>query len=459
MLCEKTAQAFCDCKAELTYLCTGCVGSHWSTPGRHLVTSLDVMPEAHSSSLSSALDRRKKITLVKSFLSERLKQINREHREYSIHLENMEKSLHDSLSNKFRELHSLLDLNVGKLRREVNNLQQDIQNYHEKQEEATSLCESLLTQAQSLNGHLTKPIGTLMTNCGGVETQISNLQCFSCQGLSVLIGGTPSSTALYYFSDLEESFVSFDPETSTPTDKYLPYEGLVSDDSSWCTLLSGDVFVCGGTSNIGKLPYSSLLRLATLSLEPCNDLLTARSSHGIVQFKDFVFVFGGEGDTGCALSSTECYVISDQSWTRKTALEQTITKVGVAVFEEVIYVSGYNTYKLFAYFPDRDSFRPLSFSFPHSFLSSCLLNISKGQTRRLLILRGSTVLLCEPGSDYDLKVTHSSEQSSGNVVWEVKGSAAQKDNYFYVFNFHSKSVFEVFVGGVRVDIAEVLKEE
>jgi len=424
-----------------------------------MVTSLDVMPEANSSSLSSALDRRKKITLVKSFLSERLKQIHREHHEYSIRLETMEKSLHDSLSNKFRELHSQLDLSADKLKQEVGELQQDIQGFHEGQEKTSSLCESLLEQAQSLNRHLGNSIGTLMTNCGGVETQIANLQFFSCQGLKVIVGGAPASTALYYFSDLEESFVAFDPETSTPTDKFLPYDGLLSDDSSWCTLQSGDVFVCGGSGNMEKLPYASILRLATITLEPCNDLLVARSNHGIVQFKDFVFAFGGEGNAGCALASTECYMLGSQDWSMKATLEQTITKVGVAVLGEVIYVSGYNTYKLFAYFPGKDSFRPLSFSFDRSFLSSCLLNISKDQTSRLLILRGSTVLLCEPRTDSDLKVLHSSEQSSGTVVWEIKGSTAQKDNFYYVFNFHSKSVFEVFVGGLRVDIVEVMKEE
>lgn len=458
-ICEEKAEAFCDCKAELTYLCKGCVGVHWSTPGRHLVTSLDVMPEANSSSLSSALDRRKKITLVKSFLSERLKQIHREHREYSIRLENMEKSLHDSLFNKFKELHNLLDLHVEKLVSEALSLQKDIQDYHEGSDKVTPLCESLLNLTQALNGHLAEPIGTLLTNCGGVETQISNLQCFHCQGLSVLIGGAAASTLLYYFSDMEESFVAFDPEMKTPTSKYLQYEGIVSFDSSWCTLQSGDVFVCGGTGNMEKLPCASILRVTTTELEPCSDLLVARSSHGVVQFKDDLFVFGGEGDIGCALASTECYTMANDSWTAKTALDQSITKVNTAVYDDVIYISGYNTYKLFVYFPSKDSYRPISFSFDRSFLSSCLLNISKDKTGRLLILRGSSVLFCEPTSDYDLRVVQNSAQTSDIAVWEIKGSVAQRENCYYVYNFHSKSVFEVFVGGMRVDVEEVMKEE
>lgn len=458
-LCEEKAEAFCDCKPELTYLCKGCVGVHWSTAGRHLVTSLDVMSEDNRSSFSSALDRRKKITLVKSFLSERIKQIHREHREYSIRLENMEKSLHDSLVNKFKELHSALDLHVEKLVSEALSLQKDIQDYHEGNDKVSSLCENLLNQAQTLNSHLEEPIGTLVTNCGGVETQISNLQCFQCQGLSVRIGGAAATTLLYYFSDIEEAIVAFDPEVKTPTSKYLQYEGVISDDSSWCTLLSGDVFVCGGSGNMAKLPCASILHVQTTELEPCSDLLVPRSSHGVVQYLDNVFIFGGEGDTGCALASTEGYIRDNDAWTAKAALDQSITKVSTAVYEDVIYISGYNTYKLFVYFPSKDSFRPISYSFDRSFVSSCLLNISKDKSGRLLILRGSSVLILEPKADYDLKVVQNITQTSDMLVWEIKGSIAHRENCYYVYNFHSKSVFEVFVGGMRVDIEEVMKEE
>lgn len=458
-MCDKPAQAVCDCNPDLVYLCKGCVGGHWNTQGAHQVTSLEILPDATSSTLSSALDRRKKITLVKSFLSERLRQIRREHLEYTARLENMERSLHESVTNKFRDLASLLDLSMEKLEKEVLLLQLDIQGYHEGQDKVSPVCSELLSQAQSLNCHLSVPVGSLLTNIDGLETQISNLQGFNCQGLNVLIAGALPSSALYYFTDLDESLVVFDPETKTASTKLIPYDGILSFDSSWCSLQSGDLFICGGSGNMEKLGCANCLSLATFTLQPCDDMLIPRSSHGVIQFKEEIFVFGGEGSSGSALPFCECTTLQEPSWTQKARMEQGLTKVNLTIFKEVIYISGYNTYKIYVYFPTKDSYRPITFAFNRSFLSSCLLNISKDKTDRILILRGNSTIICEPQANYDLKSIHSVDQHNPSLVWETKGSPVQVDTAFYVFNFHMKCVFEVFVVGTRVDVVEVMREE
>ena len=230
-------------------------------------------------------------------------------------------------------------------------------------------------------------------------------------------------------------------------------------DSSWCTMGNNDVFVCGGTVNMEKLSSACFLHTAALDLAETQPMQFARSSHGVIEVEGYIYVFGGEGKKGYVIDSAERFHVDTSSWSVIKQLPQTLTKVSLVAVGDVIYVTGYNTFKMFVYCPLLDSYRPITFSFDKSFQSACLLNI--GQTgEKLLILRGPDIFICDFEDDYELKVQCKLTQTTHRTdIWEMKGSPAKKDPNYYVYNFHTKSVFEVFVYGLRVEITEVVDEE
>ncbi|EEC14657.1 hypothetical protein IscW_ISCW011124 [Ixodes scapularis] len=112
-------------------------------------------------------------------------------------------------------------------------------------------------------------------------------------------------------------------------------------------LIGGTVYITGGfdpeTRKCGELVASKTTfayDLETMEWSRKADMISARAAHGATACLDKVYVFGGRGRLGRALTSTEVYDPGSDSWKEVTPLDIARMAVGCAVVDDKIFLVG-----------------------------------------------------------------------------------------------------------------------
>uniref|UniRef100_A0A6B0VDW2 Kelch repeat-containing protein n=1 Tax=Ixodes ricinus TaxID=34613 RepID=A0A6B0VDW2_IXORI len=112
-------------------------------------------------------------------------------------------------------------------------------------------------------------------------------------------------------------------------------------------LIGGTVYITGGfdpeTRKCGELVASKTTfayDLETMEWSRKADMISARAAHGAIACLDKVYVFGGRGRLGRALTSTEVYDPGSDSWKEVTPLDIARMAVGCAVVDDKIFLVG-----------------------------------------------------------------------------------------------------------------------
>ena len=155
---------------------------------------------------------------------------------------------------------------------------------------------------------------------------------------------------LYFAVSKSTRLLSLDLPNVHITETSLDTEYRFKPHSAWCKLPSGQLFLCGGQLTKETAVYykeAILIDVCSRKIEPLATMAGERCRHGIVCYKDFVYVFGGYCNE--YLASCERYSLSQKCWSQLPDLNEAKDCITVAVWKDRIYIVGYGSNKIEAF--------------------------------------------------------------------------------------------------------------
>ena len=180
------------------------------------------------------------------------------------------------------------------------------------------------------------------------------------------------------------------------------------------TCVGHKVYVLGGCSTSGTLQSVEYLEEQNGSWHAAGDMFSALSSHASVNYKHFIYVFGGYGDS----QATFMLDTVGLKWSRKSNMPGSCYPGTSVVYRDRIYILGGNQKCCMSYDPDQDQWKT------HS-------NPAVKHERSSAVVWKDRILLCG-GTDTSVI----EEYNPDTDTWSKWKHQLPKSGYSAVFAFH-----------------------
>jgi len=167
---------------------------------------------------------------------------------------------------------------------------------------------------------------------------------------------------------------------------------LSTDTSRWIILHTGKVLCCGGKSRKDWLSTVYLIS-GNGEVERKPALLKGRASPGLIQWQDYVLLFGGE-NRGPLLDSESLALPNGRCWQSLPSMSSPKHSFNPCLFYDVIYLCGCGSEWLEGFAPRANCYTALSVHLPK--LENCCLYVNRDV---LVIVSPALVVKYRPGCE------------------------------------------------------------
>ena len=178
---------------------------------------------------------------------------------------------------------------------------------------------------------------------------------------------------------------------------------------SWVILEDGSVFICGGGYTVGV--WSTVYVVREGCVEQTRSMHWGRCWHGVLAYRDGVYVFGGSNNKS-GLNSCEKYGLQQHTWTLLPRMHKARINFNPCLFNGNIYLCGYPHSLLEAFSPQTDLMLPFQLSMPAN--SPCCMYVEDD----LLVVHLSGNILKYRAGQAELLVQTSTNSTQEEVNWQ-----------------------------------------
>ena len=146
--------------------------------------------------------------------------------------------------------------------------------------------------------------------------------------------------------------------------------------TQWILLTSGSsVLCCGGKVNKNWMTTSWVVH-GSGEVEKKGRMIRARGLHGMVQWKEFGLVFGGESKRGGLKECESLKLPKGRNWEELPPMQASRHSFNPCLFRDLIYLFGCGSSELEAFAPRQNSYIPLNIHFPYAATCCLYMNSS-----------------------------------------------------------------------------------
>lgn len=202
-------------------------------------------------------------------------------------------------------------------------------------------------------------------------------------------------TPNYLLADLRKNslrFLNVRTQTRTPQVSLHFTIALSLEFSRWIVLNSGKVVCCGGKSRKDWLATTYLIGTnGTVEKKP--SLLKARGAQGLMQWREFVLLFGGDHN-GPLVECESLLLPNGRCWQVLPSMAHGKHSFNPCLLHDIIYLYGYGSETLEGFSPRQNSYLPLDIHFEK--LANCCLYVNRDY---LVIISPTLLVRYRPGEE------------------------------------------------------------
>lgn len=202
-------------------------------------------------------------------------------------------------------------------------------------------------------------------------------------------------TPNYLLADLRQNSLRFlDARTQTRTPQ-VPLHctlALSIDTSRWIILHNGKVLCCGGKSRKDWMSTAYLVSVnGAVERKPA--LLKGRAAPGLIQWRDYVLLFGGE-NCGPLIDCESLLLPQGRCWQVLPSMTGARHSFNPCLLYDIIYLCGYGSEWLEGFSPRENCYVPLNVHLPK--FENCCLYVNRGH---LVIISPALLFKYSPGPE------------------------------------------------------------